>query len=295
MKKLITCYKRRILQIIAFAYSNPYLGNFLTGSISRKEWKNFCNPGMNCYSCPASSLSCPIGAMQAVSGSMNFSFSFYVVGFILGVGIICGRWICAFLCPFGFLQELIYKIPFFKLKHIPRVLKFCKYILLGIFVIILPLMLVNIAGIGEPAFCQYICPIGMIEGSLPLVASHPEFRDMLGVLFSWKTILTIFVIIMCLSAERFFCKTMCPLGAIYGILNKFSMYHMSYAPKKCISCDACHKICPMEVNPTISPNSIECIRCGKCVKSCPNQALKLGFKNIDVAALESSKISKINT
>ena len=104
--------KRKIVQVAAFGYSNTYIGNFVSGQIYKGSWKQFCNPGMNCYSCPAARLACPIGAMQAVSGSMNFKLSFYVIGFVLALGVVFGRAICGFFCPFGLIQELIYKIPF---------------------------------------------------------------------------------------------------------------------------------------------------------------------------------------
>ena len=70
--------KRKIVQVAAFGYSNTYIGNFVSGQIYKGRWKQFCNPGMNCYSCPAARLACPIGAMQAVSGSMNFKLSFCI-------------------------------------------------------------------------------------------------------------------------------------------------------------------------------------------------------------------------
>ena len=87
--------KRKIVQVAAFGYSNTYIGNFVSGQIYKGRWKQFCNPGMNCYSCPAARLACPIGAMQAVSGSMNFKLSFYVIGFVLALGVVFGvQWNC---------------------------------------------------------------------------------------------------------------------------------------------------------------------------------------------------------
>ena len=119
--------KRKIVQVAAFGYSNTYIGNFVSGQIYKGSWKQFCNPGMNCYSCPAARLACPIGAMQAVSGSMNFKLRFYVIGFVLALGVVFGRAICGFFCPFGLIQELIYKIPFPKKKlwkpKSPRILR----------------------------------------------------------------------------------------------------------------------------------------------------------------------------
>ena len=108
--------KRKLIQIAAFGFTNSHVGNFLEGKLYVGKWKQFCNPGLNCYSCPAASFACPIGAMQAVAGSMNYSFSFYVIGFLLALGVLFGRFICGYMCPFGLIQELIHKIPSKKIK-----------------------------------------------------------------------------------------------------------------------------------------------------------------------------------
>ena len=266
--------KRKIIQIVAFGYSNTYLGNFVKGQIYKGKWKQFCNPGINCYSCPAARLSCPIGAMQAVSGSIHFEMSFYVVGFVLALGVAFGRAICGFICPFGLIQELIYKIPFPK-KKLWKGFTYIKYVILFVFVLLLPVVSTNAVGMGAPAFCEYICPAGTLEGGIPLLVTHPELRQIIGTLFSVKMCILIITLIGCLMVCRFFCKIMCPLGAIYGILNKISIYHMEIDEEKCISCGKCHVECPMDVNPVDNPKSAECIRCGKCVKYCPKHALTL--------------------
>ncbi len=268
--------KRKIVQVAAFGYSNTYIGNFVSGQIYKGRWKQFCNPGMNCYSCPAARLACPIGSMQAVSGSMNFKLSFYVIGFVLALGVVFGRAICGFFCPFGLIQELIYKIPFPK-KKLWKWLTYVKYVLLAVFVVIMPVTMVNELGMSSPAFCEYICPAGTLEGGIPLLSTHPELRATLGALFSVKACILIITLIGCLSVCRFFCKVMCPLGAIYGLLNKVSIYHMECNKKTCVSCGKCHNICPMDVDPVKNPNSAECIRCGKCVASCPKESRALKF------------------
>ena len=268
--------KRKIVQVAAFVYSNTYIGNFVSGQIYKGSWKQFCNPGMNCYSCPAARLACPIGAMQAVSGSMNFKLSFYVIGFVLALGVVFGRAICGFFFPFGLIQELIYKIPFPK-KKLWKWLTYVKYVLLAVFVVIMPVTMVNELGMSSPAFCEYICPAGTLEGGIPLLSTHPELRATLGALFSVKACILIITLIGCLSVCRFFCKVMCPLGAIYGLLNKVSIYHMECNKKTCASCGKCHNICPMDVDPVKNSKSAECIRCGKCVASCPKESLALKF------------------
>lgn len=99
------------IQLGATLASNPFLMNFLHGRIFRTGLKAVCVPGLNCYSCPAAAASCPIGALQAVIGSSKFQFAWYVVGFLIFAGALLGRGVCGFLCPFGWFQELLHKIP----------------------------------------------------------------------------------------------------------------------------------------------------------------------------------------
>ena len=164
--------------------------NFKEGKIFQGKWKQFCNPGLNCYSCPAASFACPIGALQAVNGSMNFNFSFYVVGILLAFGVLLGRFICGWLCPFGLLQEFIHKLPSPKLK-LPKIFTYIKYIILIVFVILLPIVATNYMGMGKPAFCQYICPAGTLEGGISLLSTHPEIRQTIGGLFFLKIFILI--------------------------------------------------------------------------------------------------------
>ena len=71
------------VQIVFTAVTNGYLLGFLTGRIYTGPTKAACVPGLNCYSCPGALGSCPIGSLQAVLGSRDYKFSFYVVGFLL--------------------------------------------------------------------------------------------------------------------------------------------------------------------------------------------------------------------
>lgn len=269
--------RRKLLQVAAFGFSNTHLSNFKGGKLYEGKWKQFCNPGLNCYSCPAASFACPIGALQAVSGSMNFKFSFYVVGTLLAFGVLLGRAVCGYLCPFGLVQELLHKIPFPKLK-LWRGFLYIKYMMLLVFVLLLPITATNYMGIGKPAFCQFICPTGTLEGGIPLLAAHAELRQTIGPLFILKMTILIVTIIGCLLIYRFFCKVLCPLGVIYGMMNKISLYHLEVDRHKCINCGKCRNVCKMDVDPVKRPDSVECIRCGECVLGCPKQAISMGFK-----------------
>lgn len=274
--KLTNEIKRKAIQIAAFGFSNAHVGNFAGGKLYIGKWKQFCNPGLNCYSCPAATLACPIGALQAVSGSMNYSLSFYVWGFLLAIGVMLGRFICGWICPFGLIQELMNKIPTKKFK-LPKPFTYIKYVVLVLFVMVLPVAVTNYMGVGKPAFCEFICPSGTLLGGIPMMLTHPELRSTVGRLFALKVTILIMIIVGCIFIFRFFCKTICPLGAIYGLLNKISIYHLEVNKDACVNCGKCSRVCKMDVDPVKCPNSAECIRCGACKAACPKDAISIGF------------------
>ncbi len=270
-------HKRKIVQGIAALVQNANIKGFAEGTIFKGGTKHVCVPGLNCYSCPGALGSCPIGSLQAVLGSWKYKVSLYVFGLLLLFGMTMGRWICGWLCPFGLLQELIYKLKTKKIKTLKAFswLKYIKYIILIVMVILLPALIVNPGGIGDPWFCKYICPAGTLTGALPLMAANESLRQAAGGLFVWKLSLASAVLIASLFIYRFFCKVLCPLGAFYGLLNRIALYRLHFEKSVCIRCGACRRICKMEVDPVKKPNSTECIRCGDCVKTCPTQALKM--------------------
>ena len=276
-RKLGQGLRRKLVQLAAFGFTNSHLGNLATGKLYKGPWKNFCAPGLNCYSCPAAGLACPIGALQAVAGSIKYDISFYVVGFLLAVGVLLGRFVCGWLCPFGLFQELLHKIPSPKRK-LPKPLKYAKYAVLAVFVIAMPALVINVMGMGQPAFCQYICPAGTLEGGIPLMLANGEMRALMGPLFRWKSLVAGITVVGCVIVHRFFCKLLCPLGAIYGLLNKLSLYRLRVDGVKCVSCGQCARVCPMDVDPVQTPDSAECIRCGRCAAQCPARAICMGFK-----------------
>lgn len=275
-RPLMHAVKRKALQIAAFGFTNSAPQNFLKGVIDKGAWKKFCAPGMNCYSCPAARLACPIGALQTVNGSMKFSFSFYVIGLILAAGVLAGRFLCGWLCPFGFIQELIAKIPV-KKRRLPKWMTCIKYVLLAVFVFILPVFVTNFIGMGEPAYCQYVCPVGTLEGGIPLLLANANLRQLMGPLFWLKAAILAATLLGCVFVVRFFCKAGCPLGAMLGLLNRISAWHLEVDDEKCIRCGKCARCCPMDVDPVKTPASPECIRCGKCKAACPNEAIRFRF------------------
>ena len=278
-EKVIPRRRLRILVHCAFAaLSNGYLTGFGTGKIYTGATKRLCVPGMNCYSCPGALASCPIGALQATIGSRAFHVSLYVFGFLVAVGALLGRGVCGFLCPFGLVQELLYKIPLLKklrLRRLPgeKGLRALKFVMLLLFVLLLPMVVTDVTGQGDPWFCKYICPVGTLEAGIPLVLFHKGLQSAIGFLYTWKLAILGVILLLSLVIWRPFCRYLCPLGALYGFFNRFALYRYRVDVAKCIDCGACRAACKLDLPVWEKPNHIDCVRCGACMDACPTGAL----------------------
>ena len=157
---------RLAIQVITAVFLNGYAAGFAGGKIYAGDLKKVCVPVLNCYSCPGAVGSCPIGAMQTMLGSHG-RFPFYVLGLLMLFGILLGRAVCGFLCPFGLVQDLLAKIPVKKLRvpgKIDRLARYLKYVVLALLI-----MIPVLSRYGEPVFCKYLCPAGTLEAGIPLM------------------------------------------------------------------------------------------------------------------------------
>ena len=267
--------KRRIIQTISALLSNANLAGFINGTLYKGNLKSVCVPGLNCYSCPAAVGSCPLGTLQTALGGIKNKFPFYILGTLLLFSVILGRGICAFLCPFGLIQELLHKIPTPKLKKSrkTRMASWLKYIILLVFVVVMPLYYLAKNGVAVPGFCKYICPAGTLTGGIPLLLADERLRAVIGDLFLWKTAVLAAVIMFCVFIYRGFCRFLCPLGAIYSLFSRITLFGVNIDEKKCTRCAACVNLCKLDVH---AVNDRECIRCGECRKVCGYGAIELG-------------------
>ena len=265
--------KRRLIQVYSALLFNANLKGYISGRIFKGETKNLCTPGLNCYSCPGAVTACPLGALQNAFSASGKSAPYYMLGIILLYSIMFGRWICGWLCPFGLVQDLLHKIKTPKIKkgRITKILSYFKYVLLVVFVIVLPLIYV-LRDLPLPAFCKYICPAGTFGGALGLLinpANEATF-GMLGPLFTWKFALMVSFLVGAVFIYRIFCRFFCPLGALYGIFNKIALFGIRLDKKSCIDCGKCITKCKMDIT-TVGDK--DCIHCGDCIEVCPTNAI----------------------
>lgn len=260
--------KRRLIQLYAALLTNANIKGFATGKIYTGNTKTACVPGLNCYSCPGAIGACPLGALQDSLAASSTRAPAYIFGILILFGLLLGRIICGFLCPFGLIQELLYKIrsPKLRKNRFTRILSYFKYVLLGI------LIAIPIIYAGIPSFCKYVCPAGTLEGAVSLLANieNSDFYAMLGYLFTWKFAILVVVVVACVFIYRAFCRFICPLGAIYGLFCRLSLLGVKLDKNKCIDCGLCIEGCKMDIKHV---GDHECIQCGECIPVCPVQAI----------------------
>ena len=267
--------KRKWMQLYFALLFNANAKGFIDGTIYEGKTKSVCMPGINCYSCPGAIAACPMGSLQNAMNGQNHGSLYYVCGILVLYGILFGRMICGWLCPFGLIQELLHKIKTPKVRKSPitRVLSYFKYVVLVFFGLIVPAMYA-FRDATLPAFCKYICPAGTLEGGMSLLSykiNEEWGMPALGILFTWKFLLMISILVGCIFVFRLFCRFICPLGALYALFNRFSIFGIKLNRDKCVDCNRCISHCEMDIRHVGDP---ECISCGECIAVCPTNAIQ---------------------
>lgn len=272
--------KRRATQVLSLFALNPYFPYFSTRVIYQGGAKYLCAPGLNCYACPLAAFSCPIGGLQHAFANLSHRVREFAAGlgaliYVLGsvglVGAVLGRLTCGWVCPFGFLQDLLYRVPLPKWK-LPRRAAVGPYLSLVALVALLPLLT------GASWFSRF-CPAGTLEGGMLLKTVPPDASLPPAGWFFWlKAGLLAAFLAWMMTSKRPFCRAVCPLGALWGPFNRVSAFRMAVDDSRCNACGACRRVCPVDLNIYDDPNSPACIRCLECVGACPRGAVEAGFK-----------------
>jgi polyferredoxin len=246
------------------------LSAFLLNSSFFFELKSVCVPVLNCHSCPLAIFACPIGVLGQFSALHIFPL--LIVGMILGLGALIGRLFCGWCCPFGLLQELIYRSPSHKI-HIPSQAKILKYLILILLVFAIPFLF----GIDTFFYFCKLCPPATLQSAIPWAIMRGGIPDKAG--FILRIAVLGGVVLLAVAHERAFCKVLCPLGALMGICNKFSILFVKRDDSNCNHCKQCKIACPTGASESIVEGGApsECILCLRCADNCP-ASIRLGKK-----------------
>ncbi len=217
-------------------------------------------PGLHCYACPLAVTICPIGLLQNLVAYGIVPY--FWIGVMVIYGLIAGRGFCGWFCPFGTLNDLLS----FRKKQIGKLLAYLKYV-------VLILTVFAAWYFTDTIFCK-VCPVASIEASIPYlfmgVASinRPFIIHMVSL---------VVVIVGMIVVARFWCRYLCPMGALFSLLNRLSFLHLSFDKNRCDSCGVCSTSCPMGLEPDKEHDGHNCIKCGNCAETCPSGAFNLKF------------------
>lgn len=221
---------------------------------------------------------CPFGGFETLYTFLatgGFIPRVLMSSLILAVGItlttlILGKSFCGYICPFGFVQELLGKIKKKKPKlnkRYDREARSLKYAVVGMILLGTALTGTLVFRLFDPFMTLFHFGKGIFWAIEPSeLASH---------IFTF--VLTVILLILAIFIPRFWCRYLCPLAATMNLFQKLSATKITRNKKTCISCKACDKKCPMAVKPSKADNmkDLECINCNQCVEVCPKQSLEI--------------------
>ncbi len=267
----MTVFKR--LSLTAYRRSVQFVSLLLLHSSWGPEVKWLCNPVLSCHSCVLSWFACPVGVF--VHYSAYHTFPWLAGGTVLLLGVLVGRLLCGWNCPFGFLQDLLHKIPSPKFA-LPNWTGYGRYLVLLVMVFCAPFFL------GEEtlwSFCRY-CPASALQVTVPNLVQN-GVGEVSGMLLAKLAVLVI-ALVAAVVSSRAFCKVLCPIGAILSPLNLITFWKVKVPTQNCAGCGKCDTVCPQNGAPAeriakgIAPNrSLECVVCHECQTTCPAPGVKV--------------------
>ena len=205
-------------------------------------------------------------AITGTFGGSSLLSQLMLLGAVILVTVFMGRFFCGFLCAFGslndffwFISQKLFKFRFRVSEKTDRMLKLLKYVLLLFIIVTMwTFTLITISSTANPwtIFGMYASVTGW---------SDP------GYLLSVGGLLLLLIIMGSMFIERFFCRYLCPLGAIFALISRIRLFRIKKPRTECGACKLCSYHCAMGIplHRTDTISSGECIDCFACIETCP--------------------------
>jgi ferredoxin len=204
--------------------------------------------------------------------------------------ILIGRFFCGFICPFGSLHQFISflshkrkTVPELVLLHKYRKSQNIKYYILIAFLVIAALPQLQNLQIGLldpiPLFSRTVnlLLLPIVDNTANILSATDRFYR------TAPLILSVFLILVILNffIPRFFCLFICPLGALFGILNRFALWRINRNPN-CTDCKLCNAHCQGSCQPSETVKLSECLLCMNCLDDCKFNAIDFSTTSSDI-------------
>jgi uncharacterized protein with FMN-binding domain/NAD-dependent dihydropyrimidine dehydrogenase PreA subunit len=200
---------------------------------------------------------------------------------IIPLTMLFGRFFCGWMCSFGAFGDFIYSlsrklfnVKFMMNESADKALKYMKYIVL----IFLAVVLWTLNSTSFDSLSPWD-----VFGMLATFGKAPAFSYVAS---NMAAGLILFAVIAAASffVERFFCRYLCPLGAVFALTSKLRIAKIDKPRTKCGSCRICTNNCAMGIPlyKTDGVGSGECIQCMQCVSVCPRKNVSLNVSETDV-------------
>lgn len=226
------------------------------------------------------SMSDPLGAIESMVARKHVAMV-VVISLIVPViaTLVLGRVFCSWICPVGFLLEMTDKLRgllrFLEIR--PRNIRFSRGTKYGV----LGLGLVVVFFTATPVL-TYIYPPAIVSREAHNFvfglfdrAEEGRFGFWAGGLTWTAMIVAGIALIEVFLSKRWWCRYVCPGGAIYSGLGAARPIRVKLIAQNCTRCAECIKACPMALNPMTNEMGMECDNCGECISHCSDDALKL--------------------
>lgn len=296
------CFKfwwiRRPVQVAAFFL-------FFGGLWQLSPWP-LVVPALSCLGVEWKTFGCAFGVLQDLL--YRTAALWIVPAIFLLAGVILGRAFCGWICPFGFVMDLLRFIKRKGTEFSLRTHNFLKDVKYGVLLSVLlisgtlavTLILNPVAGeeyktalgvFGEAPFCV-LCPAGTLFALIPTfivkilptlppiyMMTWEQFTRIVSALFVTRIVLLAIFLVAGFYVTRFWCRYFCPVGALMALINRFSYLGLRRNLTKCTKCRLCVEKCPMVVPILDLPwdkfTDPECTLCMECYDVCPEDALSL--------------------
>ncbi len=231
--------KRRIVQLISLVV----VGEWSFYGIFRCP---YAVPYIGCAQCPV--VQCP--------GRSLWMWSWIL---ILLSAVFMGRFFCGWVCPGGFVADILGTVSFIRQKFNSGLLRFLNY---GKY-LLLAATLYFFFVLNNP---RWAIPIrtGDFFNSVSLTFEHAEL------IWIIKTIAVLAFVALGVGISHFWCRFFCPTGGALELFSKFSVFRYGMS-EACNGCDICTETC----GPETKPAQENCTNCGDCQDGCPVDAIDI--------------------